>query len=185
MGVPMIVGGDEFMRTQGGNNNTYCHDNEINWYNWNQVESPESQEVIRFWSMLIKKRILYINHFRGKFFSGKKNKYGLSEVNWNGTLLNQPNWEDGQSRCLAVTYGDTAEDSDQTLNVHCMFNMYWDAIEFEIPKLEGLYWYRSVDTGQPTPNDISEPYDMVRIDTPTYLVGGRSVVVLVTNTGPR
>jgi glycogen operon protein len=65
-----------------------------------------------------------------------------------------------------------------------MFNMYWDAIEFEIPKLEGLYWYRSVDTGQPTPNDISEPHDMVRIDTPTYLVGGRSVVVLVTNTGP-
>ena len=183
MGVPMIVGGDEFMRTQGGNNNTYCHDNEINWHNWNQIESAESQEMIRFWSMMIKNRIIYINHFRGKFFSGKRNKYGLSEVNWHGTILNQPNWGDDQSRCLAVTYGDTAEDGDQMANVHCMFNMYWDAVEFEIPILEGLCWYRSVDTGQPTPNDISELSDMVRIDTPTYLVGGRSVVVLVTKPG--
>jgi glycogen operon protein len=179
----MIVGCDEFMRTQGGNNNTYCHDNEINWHNWNQIESVESQEMIRFWSMMIKNRIIYINHFRGKFFSGKQNKYGLSEVNWHGTILSQPNWGDDQSRCLAVTYGDTAEDGDQMANVHCMFNMYWDAVEFEIPILEGLCWYRSVDTGQPTPNDISELSDMVRIDTPTYLVGGRSVVVLVTKPG--
>ena len=183
MGVPMIVGGDEFMRTQGGNNNTYCHDSEINWHNWSQVDSPESQEMIRFWSMMIRNRIIYLNHFRGKFFSGKRNKYGLSEVNWHGTLLNQPNWGDEQSRCLAVTYGDTAEDSDQMANVHCMFNMYWDAVEFEIPRIEGLCWYRSVDTGQPTPYDISEPSDMVRIDTPTYLVDGRSIVVLVTMPG--
>lgn len=183
MGVPMIVGGDEFMRTQGGNNNTYCHDSEINWHNWTQVESPDSQEMIRFWSMMIKKRISYINHFRGKFFSGKQNKYGFGEVNWHGTRLNQPNWGDDQSRCLAVTYGDTAEDGDQLANVHCMFNMYWDAVEFEIPRVEGLRWYRTVDTGQPTPNDISEPSDMPRVDTPTYLVGGRSVVVLVTRPG--
>lgn len=185
MGVPMIVGGDEYMRTQSGNNNTYCHDNEINWYNWNQIDSQESQEMIRFWSMMIDKRIRYINHFRGKFFSGRKNKHGLSEVNWHGTVINQPNWGDGQSRCLAVTFGDTAEDGDEMANVHCMFNMYWDAVEFQIPTLEGLSWYRSVDTGQPSPNDISAPEDMVRIDSPTYLVGGRSVVVLVTNPGSR
>jgi isoamylase len=185
MGVPMIVGGDEFMRTQGGNNNTYCHDNELNWYNWNQIDSRESQEMIRFWSMFIQKRKLFINHFRGKFFKGAKNRFGLSEVNWHGTQINQPNWDDSQSRCLAVTYGDTAEDTDQTANVHCMFNMYWDAVEFQIPKIDGLNWYRSVDTGEASPNDISEPEDMVLIKESTYLVGGRSVVVLVSNTGPQ
>ena len=50
MGVPMIVAGDEFKRSQGGNNNTYCHDNEINWFNWDKINSPDSQEMIRFWS---------------------------------------------------------------------------------------------------------------------------------------
>lgn len=179
MGVPMILGGDEFMRSQGGNNNTYCHDNEINWFNWDTIASNESQEMIRFWSMAIKSRVRYINLFRGRYFTGKQNKFGLSEVNWHGTQLNRPNWDDPQSRCLALTYGDTAEDSDQTVNIHCMFNMFWDAVEFEIPKIDGLSWYRSVDTGQPTPFDISEPEDMIEIKDSKYLVGGRSVVVLV------
>ena len=46
MGVPMIAAGDEFMRSQGGNNNTYCHDNEINWFNWEQIKTQQSQEMI-------------------------------------------------------------------------------------------------------------------------------------------
>ena len=179
MGVPMIVGGDEFMRSQGGNNNTYCHDNEINWYNWDQIGNQRSQEMIRFWSMLIKKRTKYINHFKGRYFTGETNKYGLSEVAWHGTQLNNPGWNDAEARCFAVTYGDTAEDTDQTANIHCMFNMYWDGIEFELPQLKGLSWYRSIDTAQPTPNDIAEPENMVKITGNSYMVGGRSVVVLV------
>jgi glycogen operon protein len=63
--------------------------------------------------------------------------------------------------------------------------MYWDAVEFQIPKIDGLNWYRSVDTGEASPNDISEPEDMVLIKESTYLVGGRSVVVLVSKTGPQ
>ena len=55
MGVPMIVGGDEFMRSQNGNNNTYCQDNDLNWYNWDEIESSESREMIRFWKNLLKK----------------------------------------------------------------------------------------------------------------------------------
>jgi len=179
MGVPMIVGGDEFMRSQGGNNNTYCHDNEINWYNWDQIANETSQEMIRYWSMLIKKRTRYINHFKGRYFTGQSNKYGLSEVAWHGTQLNNPGWNDAEARCFAVTYGDTAEDTDQTANIHCMFNMYWDGVEFELPQLEGLSWYRSIDTAQPTPNDIAEPENMVKITGNSYMVGGRSVVVLV------
>ena len=55
----MIVGGDEYMRSQRGNNNTYCHDNEINWYDWDQIATTESQEMIRFWTLLIEKENVY------------------------------------------------------------------------------------------------------------------------------
>ena len=129
--------------------------------------------------MLIKKRARYINHFKGRYFTGATNKYGLSEVAWHGTQLNNPGWDDGEARCLAVTYGDTEEDSDQTANIHCMFNMYWEGIEFQLPEIPGLSWYRSVDTEQASPNDISEPQNMVKVTGNSYMVGGRSCVVLV------
>ena len=60
-----------------------------------------------------------------------------------------------------------------------MFNMYWEGIEFQLPQLEGLSWYCSIDTAQPTPNDITEPDNMVKITDNSYVVGGRSIVVLV------
>ena len=92
MGVPMIVAGDEFMRSQGGNNNTYCHDNEINWFNWEQIKTQQSQEMIRFWSLLMEKRKRYIDHFKGRYFTGDCNKYGLYDISWHGTKLNTPGW---------------------------------------------------------------------------------------------
>jgi glycogen operon protein len=178
MGVPMIVAGDEFMRSQGGNNNTYCHDNEINWFDWNKIGSRDSQDMIRFWSLLIQKRKKYIDHFKGKYFSGESNKYGLSDISWHGTKLYSPGWDDSQARCLAMTLGDTAQDSNQDLNIHVMFNMYWEALDFEIPKVNGLRWYRAIDTSLPSPNDISLVEDQVPIDESTYTLTARSVVVL-------
>ena len=179
MGVPMIVGGDEYMRSQGGNNNTYCHDNEINWYNWDQIASKESQEMIRFWSLLIGKRKMYIDHFRGRYFTGESNKFGLSDISWHGTQLNNPGWDNSEARCLAMTLGDTAADTDQTHNVHVMFNMFWDAVEFEIPQIPGLLWYRSIDTALPSPQDIASPDQQVAVQGNSYLVTGRSIVTLV------
>jgi len=164
----MIVAGDEFMRSQGGNNNTYCHDNEINWFDWKILLRSDSQEMIRFWSLLNQKRKIYIDHFKGKYFSGATNKYGLSDVSWHGTKLFSPGWDDSQARCLAMTLGDTADDSDQTLNIHVMFNMYWEALEFEIPQVDGLKWYRSIDTALPSPNDISLFEDQIPINDTTY-----------------
>ena len=102
MGVPMMVAGDEFMRSQGGNNNTYCHDNELNWFNWDQIESEQSKEMIRFWSMVMEKRKRFINHFKGRYFTGAVNKYGLYDVAWHGTRLNQPGWNDPEARCLGT-----------------------------------------------------------------------------------
>jgi glycogen operon protein len=179
MGVPMIVGGDEFMRSQGGNNNTYCHDNEINWYDWEQIASNQSQEMIRFWSLLIEKRKKYIDSFRGRYFTGQLNKFGLPDISWHGTQLYNPGWDNSDARCLSMTLGDVAEDTDQTGNVHIMFNMFWEAVEFEIPQIAGLVWYRSIDTALPAPQDIASHDQQVVIQGSKYLVSGRSIVTLV------
>ena len=178
MGVPMIVAGDEFKRSQGGNNNTYCHDNEINWFDWDKINSPESQEMIRFWSKLIEKRLLLRNHFSGRYFTGKTNRFGISDIHWHGPRINQPGWDDPEARCLAFTRGDTAEDTDQTMNVHVMMNMFWDAIDFDIPQFDGLDWYRLIDTSLPSPDDIVDRGQQVKISDNHYIVTGRSVVVL-------
>ena len=77
-----------------------------------------------------------------------------------------------------MTLGDTAEDSDGTANLHVMFNMYWDGIEFEIPEVPGLSWYRVIDTSLPSPNDIVTPEQQIAIDGNSYVVTGRSIVVL-------
>ena len=119
-----------------------------------------------------------IDHFKGKYFEGRRNRFGLYDVSWHGTKLNSPGWDDPNALCLGMTLGDTAEDTDQTGNIHVMFNMYWDGVEFEIPQASGLRWYRAIDTALPTPNDIQPPEQQVAIDGSTYLVTGRSIVVL-------
>ena len=73
----MIVGGDEHARSQKGNNNTYCQDNALNWYDWDAIQTPESKEMIRFWSMLNKKRGNFIDHFKGKYFTDKCSRFGV------------------------------------------------------------------------------------------------------------
>ena len=180
MGVPMLVGGDEFARSQGGNNNTYCQDNPINWYDWNKVDSPDSQEMIRFWKLLIQKRRDYIYHFRGKYFTGKVSRFGVPEISWHGPVLNEPNWGDSGARCLAVTLGDTAQDTDNLSNVHVMMNMHWEAVDFQIPRYEGLTWRRTIDTAQSSPFDILPLSEAPVFDGGSYLVTGRSIVVLTT-----
>jgi glycogen operon protein len=176
MGVPMIVAGDEYGRTQSGNNNTYCQDNELNWINWDKID--ENSDLVRFWSELIKKRQMYLHHFKGQYLQNITNKFGLIEIDWHGTQLNQPDWENPDSRCLALTLGDVESTGDNTLNIHIMMNMFWEPVEFQIPAFEGLEWYRSLDTALPSPKDIDSSKKKVKVKE-TYLLTGRSIVVLV------
>ena len=185
LGVPMIVGGDEHARSQKGNNNTYCQDNSLNWYDWDAIQTAESKEMIRFWSMLNKKRSNFINHFKGKYFTGKVSRFGVPEISWHGTQLNQPNWDDPGARCLAMTFGDTAEDTDGLDNIHIMMNMYWEPLKFDIPHYEGLTWHRTVDTSQQSPNDITTVEESPVITDSGYIVNDRSIVVLTTRLSDR
>jgi glycogen operon protein len=175
-GVPMFVAGDEVRRTQQGNNNAYCQDNEISWFDWRLVEKNRS--LLRFWKLLIAAR----THFHagragrpGGFFKGEVNERGLPDIAWHGTQLNDPGWDDPNARCLAFTLGGFEGESD----LHAVLNMYWDALEFEVPIVPGRRWYRIVDTARPSPDDIVETARQVPIDGHQVRVEGRSVLILL------
>jgi glycogen operon protein len=172
-GVPTIVMGDEVRRTQKGNNNAYCQDNEISWFDWNLVE--KNSEMLRFWQQMIKFRRQHSVIHRSRFFTGAINDRGLPDISWHGCELNTPNWNDPNARSLAFTLAGFDGESD----LHVMCNMYWDALEFALPTVPGRRWYRSVDTAQLSPLDIAEAGMEEEITSSHYLVSGRSVVVLI------
>ena len=132
--------------------------------------------------MIMQKRNNYIHHFKGKYFTGKVSRFGIPEISWHGPILNEPNWGDPNARCLAVTLGDTAEDTDGLANVHIMMNMHWDAVEFQVPRYDGLTWRRTLDTAQNSPQDILPIEEAPIFEGNSYLVTGRSIVALTTST---
>ncbi|HRV92125.1 MAG TPA: glycogen debranching protein GlgX [Anaerolineae bacterium] len=171
-GVPMIVMGDEVRRTQGGNNNAYCHDNEISWMDWQRVE--ENSDMFRFWKWMIDFRKRHPAIHRARYFTGAVNERNLQDIAWHGVKLDEPDWG-GAARVLAFTLAGFEQDAD----IHVMMNMYWQGLNFELPTVKGRTWYRAVDTFQSSPNDITEPGQEIAIDGNTYLVQPRSVVVLI------
>jgi len=172
-GVPMMTAGDEVRRTQQGNNNAYCQDNEISWFDWTLVE--KNRDLWRFWKCMIELRRKYPALHRGRFFTGETNERGIKDVTWHGTLLHRPGWADPQARVLAYTLGGFEGNPD----LHVMLNMYWDALEFELPAVSGRRWYKAIDTAAVPPLDIPDPGREPGVSTSTCAVQGRSVVVLV------
>jgi len=174
-GVPMLVAGDEVRRTQKGNNNAYCQDNEISWFDWRLTEKNRS--LLRFWKLLIAARHYFRAGRPGRYFQGEVNERGLPDVAWHGTQLNKPGWNDPNARCLAYTLGGFEGEPD----LHAVLNMYWDALDFEVPIVPGRRWYRFVDTARPSPDDIVEAARQVPIEGDRVRVDGRSVVVLLSS----
>jgi glycogen operon protein len=181
-GVPMLLMGDEARRTQGGNNNAYCQDNEISWLDWRLVD--EHADLVRFTSELIALRRRYPNLRRSSWFTGRVNARGLRDVEWHGTRLLSPGWNDPSSRVLAFTLagfpGDGADDLQaHDTDLHVVLNLEWQDLDFEIPAVPGRRWVRVVDTGARPPLDIVSPGDGTVEPGPTIRVRDRSVVVLV------
>jgi glycogen operon protein len=165
-GVPMFVAGDEVGRTQQGNNNAYCQDNEIGWYDWDLTAA--NADLLRFWQRLIAFRGAHPALRRPQFYTG-------AELAWHGTRLGEPDWADPDSRALACTIRGQAGEPD----LHVMMNMFWEPLGFDLPDLPGRGWARAVDTALPSPADIADPGAEQHIDASTYLVTDRCIVVLV------
>jgi glycogen operon protein len=171
-GVPMILAGDEMARTQQGNNNAYCQDNEISWLNWESLD--RHLELFRFFKLLIAFRKRH-SHLRGRHFFERENHRnpGLS---WHGVKPDQPDWSH-QSRSLAMHLIGGRLGVDLLL----IANAYWDSLDFELPvPSERKKWFRFIDTMLKSPKDIcEEEMEKLLNDQQRYKVGPYSVVVLV------
>ena len=172
-GTPMLLGGDEFRRTQGGNNNAYCQDSELSWYDWSLVD--KNADMVRFFSNIVAFRKRFSTLRRDDFYNGAPNERGVPEVAWHGCRLNEPGWTDPMCRVLSFTLGGMHDEPD----LHVMLNMYDLGLDFELPELDGRTWALAVDTAKPSPSDIVEPGSEAPVDGSTYHVFGCSAVVLV------
>ncbi len=173
LGVPMILMGDEVRHTQGGNNNAYCQDNAISWFDWSQVE--RHADVHRFLRLLIARRLLRdVEHERQRMSLMTM----LQEANktWHGVKLSQPDWGDCSH---SVALG--AELRREGLRFHLILNTYWEPLNFELPKPEdGSSWRRWIDTALDSPDDIVPWQTAPTVPGSTYRAEARSVVMLFT-----
>ena len=174
-GVPMLLAGDEVRRTQQGNNNAYCQDNEISWFEWTLLSRHAG--LFRFFQHLIAFRKRYATLRRRRFFTGQLSEYGLRDIDWHGCHLFTPDWQDPASRTLAFTIWGFWLDDD----LHVMLNMEQTAREFELPQLEERSWFKAIDTALPSPLDFAEPGQAKLVISTHSLVESHSVVVLISS----
>ena len=179
-GTPMIVAGDEFARTQGGNNNAYCQDSEIGWVNWDLDEDGKS--LLKFVKRLIKLRMSYPILRRGLFLVGHYNEeLGVKDVTWlapEGTEMSIEQWEDRNGRSLGILLDGRARVSgvqragaDATLLI--TVNAQHDNVDFTLPEVpEGTGWVCLFDTFDP---DYKNP-KALDFNT-TYGLNGRSMAL--------
>jgi glycogen operon protein len=178
LGVPMVLMGDELRRTQHGNNNAYCHDNEITWLDWTLLE--RHADVHRFFQLLAtqrgsrgtgpERRRMSLNHLIRE-----------STKAWHGVRLNQPDWGD-RSHSVAFTVDLRRE----SLRLHLILNAYWEALDFELPAAGDdtrNVWHQWIDTGQNSPHDIVAWEQAPPTPGLTYRAESRSVVVLYARIG--
>jgi len=180
-GVPMLLGGDERGRTQGGNNNAYCQDNDITWFDW----SSGDQDLLAFTQHLIAFRKQHPVFRRRRFLAGKE----AAELGWYtpaGTLMTAADWADPSALSLAIYLDgaddpDIAEDGTALLDDDflVLFNAWWEPLDFAIPSTcDGQRWHAEIDTYDP-PAAATMP---TRQAADRVTVGPRSVTVL---RGPR
>jgi isoamylase len=173
LGLPMILMGDEVRRTQHGNNNAYCQDNETSWFDWGLVK--RHADVHRFVKLLIARRLLRDKEPEGHRMTLTQ-LIGQANKGWHGVKLNQADWSD-HSHSVAFS----ADLPKEAVVFYLMFNAYWEPLEFELPPVSGAWadpWRRWIDTSLESPDDIVEWQAAMPVPGYTYPAGPRSVVVL-------
>jgi len=178
-GTPMLLAGDEFARTQGGNNNAYCQDNEISWLDWNHDE--RAQRLIRFVQKLTGLRHQYPILRRTRFLTGRYDeKLEVKDLTWlspSGDEMTQENWGDANNRCFGMLLdgrapptGISRRGEESTLLV--IFNAWQDVVNFTLPRSNGAAWTLLADTNMPDASD--EPsFEVGRV----YEITARSLVL--------
>ncbi|MBF0511464.1 MAG: glycogen debranching protein GlgX [Candidatus Omnitrophica bacterium] len=166
-GVPMLLGGDEFCRTQAGNNNAYCQDNEISWYNWNDLK--KNKEIFNFTRGMIAFRQAHPVLAKGQF-------YNAQDIQWFNTQKGAPNWDNPQEKQLGCLIFESKEQA-----IFLMFNASFEAVQFNLPSVyPTTRWYLAADTSRPSPQDcFAKGKEPLWENTRQYPVGPRSSVILL------
>ncbi|MDR1389124.1 MAG: glycogen debranching protein GlgX [Treponema sp.] len=184
LGTPMLLGGDEFGRTQGGNNNAYCQDNEISWYDWSLLDA--NRGLFRFTKEMIAFRLRHHGFMRPEFYTGRDGSYNaIPDITWFNAKGETPIWEK-TGYCIALrmdgSKADIMADKDDN-DFFIMFNAGPGSVHFSIcDPLAGKRWVRAVDTAMQSPQDILVPGTEKDLDSRHYTVQGRSMVILISRT---
>jgi glycogen operon protein len=173
-GVPMLLAGDEVLRTQRGNNNAYSQDNALSWFDWGLVE--RNRAMLRFTREVIALRRRHPCLTANRFFDGQPLPgRGLPDIAWHGARLGEPPWSEPQARFLRFTIAGLSHDEE---DLHVILNMSDQAVDAALPAVPGRSWHLALDTALPSPVEI-----LARgVQTPhagmSYRADARSVVVL-------
>jgi glycogen operon protein len=180
-GTPMLLAGDEFARTQRGNNNAYCQDNEISWVDWSLAEQNAAQ--VEFVRQLTRLRRKYPILRRSRFLSAQQNPHiGLKEITWinaSGEEMADGNWSDPRMQCFGMLLDGRAQPTglrqrgvDATLLV--ILNAHHDVVNFTLPGYDGdERWELLIDT------NVEEPLIKTAFAKgDVYAVTARSLLLL-------
>ena len=173
-GVPMLLAGDEVLRSQRGNNNAYCQDNALSWFDWKLIEA--NRDMLRFTRELIALRRRHPCLMLNRFFDGQPVRgRGIPDIAWHGTRVGEPAWHDKNARILAFTVaGITPEEED----LHVILNMSQQSVDAALPSIPGRRWHAALDTSRPSPEDILARERQTLHPAASYSASARSVVVL-------
>jgi glycogen operon protein len=178
-GVPMILGGDEFLRTQNGNNNAWCQDNSISWVDWTLRE--RNQDFVRFVRMMIALRKAHPVLTRRTFFTGG-GRGQPPEILWHGVEPSRPDFS-YRSQALALALDGRRSDRPNLVDrdIYLAMNASSTALDFKIPAApSGRAWRRAVDTALPSPNDIvDEDRGPIVAVLQSYRVAAHAMIILV------
>jgi glycogen operon protein len=165
-GIPMLLGGDEFYRSQGGNNNAYCQDNKISWIDWSLLKA--NNEVFRFARDIFALRREHLVLRREAFYTDQ-------EISWFDPFGKSPDWFDPRQRCLSCLLRHDSAD------LFLMFNAGSDDVTFTVPPPRSpRSWHLAADTSEPSPLGFYSPGEETILANPvSYLLHSRSSVILV------
>jgi glycogen operon protein len=182
-GVPMLLGGDEFGRTQLGNNNAYCQDNGISWFDWSLLEDQAEQDMLEFTRRLIAFRLRHPVFRRRRWFHGRPIR-GIEDIGWfrpDGSAMTDEDWDSGFAKSVAVFLnGDaiiTPDDRGRKIrddSFLLFFNAHHEPLRFSLPRGLGEPWQVIIDSGR----QAAEEFE--RLATGDYVdVEARALVAMM------
>jgi isoamylase len=166
-GVPMLLGGDEFGRTQGGNNNAYCQDNEISWFDWELARSDSGQDLHHYAQKLLRLRREYPSLRPTEF--GGEDPAGISFIRADGAPMGDEDWSDPANKAVTLRFSGASTD------ILLLANAADDVVEFTLPDASTLSWDVAA---------TSDPEQAVDAGSETVLIRDHSITVLVAANGP-